>query len=279
MISQGFLKPPTNYTGSKDRLMNQLLTIFPHPNGVDKFYDLFAGGLAVSINCCYDKVIANDIITPLIEFYINLQRAGQTKTVEDEILKILESKIDKDSQEEFVKLRAEFNQTKDPYQFFSLVSSCTNNLMRFNKKFEFNQTWGKRAINESTIQKIRKYCHALSTKNIEFTNLSFVDLLAINPPKKNDFVYFDPPYIGTEAGYNAFWSKELENQLYDTIDDLDARGIRFAFSGVSIHKGVPNPFMERLSKYTVMNLSYDYEKVARRKNVGDSQEILVVNYY
>lgn len=275
---EGFLKPPTNYTGSKDRLMTQLLTIFPHPNGVERFYDVFSGGLAVSVNCCYDNIISNDIITPLIEFYINLKKAADSNTVDLEIEKILNCKIDKDSQEEFINLRTAFNESKDPYQFFSLVSSCTNNLMRFNKKFEFNQTWGKRAINENTIQKIKRYCRVLRDKNIEFTNLSYTDLLALKPPTVNDFVYLDPPYIGTEAGYNAYWSKELELKLYDTLDSLNEQGIRFAFSAVSIHKGVPNPYLERLSKYTIINLNYSYEKVARKKKAGESQEILVINY-
>lgn len=275
---QGFLKPPTNYTGSKDRLMTQLLTIFPHPNGVDKFYDVFTGGLSVSINSVYTNIIANDVITPLMEFYVNLKSAADSNDVDAEIERILEFKIDKDSQEEFLKLRTAFNESGNPYQFFSLVSSCTNNLMRFNKKFEFNQTWGKRAINENTILKIKRYCRELRDKNIKFTNLSYTDLLAINPPGKDDFVYLDPPYIGTEAGYNAYWSKDLETKLYDTLDELNAKGIRFAFSAVSIHKGVPNPYMERLSKYTVINLNYTYEKVARKKNAGESQEILVINY-
>lgn len=274
MENRNWLKPPTNYTGSKDKLMSQLLQHFPLTEDVDLFYDLFAGGLSVSINTPYNNIIANDIITPLIQFYQNLKN----NEVESEIVKILSHKIDKASPEEFSELRARFNITKDPYLFFSLVSSCTNNLMRFNKKTEFNQTFGKRAINDNTIQKVRDYCTVLKSKNIQFTNLTFTELLKLRSPTVNDFVYMDPPYIGTEAGYNAFWSKSLEESLYDTLDELDRNGIRFAFSGVSIHKGVENIHINRLSKYKIIELDYDYEKVARKKNAGRSQEILVINY-
>jgi DNA adenine methylase Dam len=274
LVNQKNLKPPTNYTGSKDKLMNQLVEHFPSKESVNLFYDVFAGGLSVSINSPYDRIIANDIITPLIQFYQNLK----DNDIEQEVQKILSHKIDKTSAQEFANLRVKFNQTKDPYLFFSLVSSCTNNLMRFNKKFDFNQTFGKRAINDNTIQKVRDYSEVLKSKDIQFTNLTFTELFKLRQPTVDDFVYMDPPYIGTEAGYNAFWSKDLEASLYNTLDELNNRGVRFAFSGVSIHKGVKNPHLDKLSKYKIIELEYDYEKVARKKNAGESQEILVINY-
>ena len=61
-----FLPSPLNYTGSKYRLLSQLLPHFP---SVNVCYDLFCGGGSVSLNVGYDKVIANDVITPLIRFY------------------------------------------------------------------------------------------------------------------------------------------------------------------------------------------------------------------
>ena len=68
------LKSPLNYAGSKHDLMEQLLQHFPSPESVEVFYDVFAGGLSVSINTDYKKTIANDIIKPLIEFYYNLNK-------------------------------------------------------------------------------------------------------------------------------------------------------------------------------------------------------------
>lgn len=151
-------------------------------------------------------------------------------------------------------------------------------MIRFNKSFKFNQTFGKRSINDSTIQKLRDYCNILKQKEIYFSCRNYKDLFELFPPKTSDFVYLDPPYMISEAGYNAYWSKKLEEGLYDTLDELNDKNIRFALSGVSKHKGVDNPFMNRLSKYSIINLDYDYEKVARKKKMGDSQEILVINY-
>ena len=66
--------------------------------------------------------------------------------------------------------------------------------------------------------------------------------------------------------------------MYNLLDDLDSRVIRFALSGVSIHKGIENPYLNRFKSYKIIELNHDYEKVARKKKMGDSQEILVINY-
>ena len=273
------LKPPTNYAGSKDKLMPQLLKYFPKEDAVDMFYDVFAGGLSVTINSPYKKVISNDIIDPLIQFYFNLKKSVDENKIEEEIEKIISYKIDKKSKGDFLRVREEFNTTSDPYLFFALVSSCTNNMMRFNKSFKFNQSFGERTINDSTIQKIRGYCNVMKKKNITFTNLGYPELFKQFQVNRNDFVYLDPPYFAlSEAGYNAYWSKDMENGVYRLMDDLDSCGIRFALSGMSVHKGVPNPNISKLSKFKIIDLDFNYEKVSRKKSSGKSQEILVINF-
>jgi len=272
------LKSPLNYAGSKHGLIPQLLKYFPKKETVNCFYDVFAGGLSVSINSEYETVISNDIIEPLIYFYQNLKDA---KDFETELDKIKSYSIDKTSQSDFLRVREEFNKTsKDPYLFFALVSSCTNNMMRFNRKLKFNQTFGKRTMNNNTFQKLKDYYEVIQTKDINFINLHYRKLFDIYKPDKDDFVYLDPPYVSelTEAGYNSYWTKQDEEYLYELLDDFNSKGVRFALSGVSIHKGVKNPYMDRLNKYQVINLEHSYERVARIKNVGESQEILVINY-
>lgn len=273
------LKSPLNYAGSKHDLMPQLLEHFPNPESVDRFYDVFAGGLSVSINSPYNRIIANDIIQPLIDFYTNLKSSSDSGMINQEVEKIKSHAVDKDSQENYLSVREEFNNNPNPYQFFALVSSCTNNMMRFNKSFKFNQSFGKRTINDSTIQKLKDYCGVLKEKDIRFVCGDYNKLFQSYPPNSNDFVYLDPPYgIISEAGYNSYWSKQHEDGIFRLIDDLHKGGIRFALSGMSVHKGVDNPNLDKLSSYKIIELEHNYDKVARKKNSGSSQEILVVNY-
>ena len=76
---------------------------------------------------------------------------------------------------------------------------------------------------------------------------------------------------------HAYWSKELEEGLYKLLDDLDSQGIRFMMSNVSKHKGKDNPHLDKLNKYKIISLNFDYEKVARKKG-SESQEIIVMNF-
>ncbi len=55
--------------------------------------------------------------------------------------------------EKFIELRTSYNKDKTPEKLWALMLSCTSNLMRFNKKFLFNQTWGKRGWNNNTTKK------------------------------------------------------------------------------------------------------------------------------
>lgn len=272
-------KSPLNYAGSKHELIPELLTYFPSTDSVSTFYDVFAGGLSVSINTNYKKTISNDIIKPLIDFYQILKKSADNNNIMSEINKIKSFAIDKESKSDFLSIRNKFNETNDPYLFFSLVSSCTNNLMRFNKSFKFNQSFGKRSINDNTVKKLFDYCNILKNKDIIFSCSDYISLFNNNTINKEDFVYLDPPYGNiSEAGYNAYWSKSHENDIYNLLNDLDKSGIRFALSGMSIHKGIDNPNLSKLLKFNIINLEHSYEKVARKKNVGQSQEILVTNY-
>jgi len=265
-------KSPLNFTGAKDKLMPVLLEHFP--KDVDTFYDVFAGGLSVTVNSDYVNVVANDIISPMIEFYNEFQFYLDV----DEFINMVKlhaiSKTDKD---EYNKVRDTFNMTQDPYLFFALVSSCTNNMMRFNKKLKFNQSFGKRTINPSTVEKLRDYHRIINEKCISFSNQDYISFLMVENPGEDDFVYLDPPYLITEAGYNAYWSWDKEHMLYQMLDMLDSRGVRFVMSNVLEHNGKVNPYINKLNKYKIVSLDFNYEKVAKKKGKG-TREVIIKNF-
>jgi DNA adenine methylase Dam len=260
------LQSPFNYTGSKYRLLSQLFLNFP-PTEI--IYDIFVGGGAVSLNVNH-KVIANDIITPLIQFYQWLQIVPWDEIV----LEIQKRNIPKDNKDKYLELRDRFNKDKNFIDFYILCCCCTNNMMRFNKKHLFNQTWGKRNFNPSTEQKLNAYHDKLyKNHNIVFLNKNFYDIEI-----DDGFVYLDPSYYFiSEAGYNAYWSMALESKLYDFIDNLNRKGVKFVLSGVLEHKGKTNPFKDRMVKYDVVSLIMDYKKVAKKQE-GITQEVIVKNF-
>lgn len=270
-IPQKDIPSPLNYTGSKFKLLKYIRENFPKQHsGI--FWDIFCGGGSVFVNLSnlLNQVIANDIIKELMAFYDLI-----SKTSWNELQKFIqERKIPYDNQDIYNTLRERFNKERNPIDFFILCCSCTNNMMRFNKKFEFNQTWGKRGYNDSTQEKLKGFHGVLyNNKKISFNSKNFYEL----QPNKNDIVYLDPPYLITGAGYNCYWSKELEIKLYDWIDELDKNGVMFMLSNVAEHKGKQNPFLNRVSRYNIVDIPFNYDGVSRAGK-SNSKEILVKNF-
>jgi len=62
MLNKNMIETPFNYTGSKFKLLEQLLTEFDYTKTT--FVDVFCGGGSVYTNVLdrYDRIIINDII-------------------------------------------------------------------------------------------------------------------------------------------------------------------------------------------------------------------------
>lgn len=264
------IETPFNYTGSKFRLLEQLLPEFDYKKST--FVDVFCGGGSVYTNITdkYEKIIINDIISDLIGIHSDIIES-------DEIIEktklLCPGKFNPDG---YSKLRENYNLNPSSDKLWALMLSCTNNMMRFNQKFKFNQTYGNRGWNSNTDVKvekfknhIRKFKNKISYSSTHFENLEFEDSM----------LYIDPPYSNTEAGYNAFWKKDDDIKLYNWIKKMESKGCRFAVSGTISHDGKPCLLLDKLvtDNYNVIELKFDYNKVSR---VGkkETNEVLIKNY-
>lgn len=236
------INTPFNYTGNKFKLLEQILPLFDYSK--DYFVDIFAGGGSVWSNVAdkYDKVLINDIIEELIE----IQKLLYTEP--EKIIKLTkENCVEKFDKEGYLKLRKSFNQEKTPDKLWALMLMCTNNMLRFNKKFEFNQTYGQRGWSKNTTKKVEEFVKHIS----QFNNLIFIskNFYEINI-KKPSMIYLDPPYGRiknyddsisnkqiSEAGYNVYWTKEHDIKLYEYIHNLNNNNSSFMVSGTLEHDG------------------------------------------
>lgn len=269
------INTPFNYTGSKFKLLPQIL---PQLDYTKKYFiDLFCVGGSVYTNVIdkYEKILINDKIKELIQIHKNLI------TNHSEFVKNVKSIcVDKQDKDGYLELRNRFNENKNPEMLWALMLSCTNNMMRFNKKLQFNQSFGKRTWNDNTDKKVKEFVEHISQyqDKIYFKVGDFFDLEVKHP----SMVYLDPPYTNTEAGYNAYWNQELEDKLYDYIINLDKTGSSFMLSGVlGEHKnGKRSKLIDDLIEdgFNYKVLEFDYERVARNKNSKNSQEVIIYNY-
>eukprot|EP01156_Anaeramoeba_ignava_P018548 Anaeramoba_ignava/a92107_32.p1 GENE.a92107_32~~a92107_32.p1 ORF type:complete len:334 (+),score=94.14 a92107_32:129-1004(+) len=262
-----------NYTGNKYDLLDQLYSNFP--KGKHVMLDLFCGGGSVFVNLedkRFAKTYANDAITPLIEFFRYLQKE-KFGVIKKELIK---RKIYPKDKAEYLEIRNRFNLHGNFLDFFILSSSCHNNLIRFNRTGLFNQSWGRRGITDYTWKKMKVY-HKKIYQNSRFVFLN-EDFMNLQVPDDVTFVYLDPPYQVCEAGYNSTWEQKHEKYLYQFLDQLDSKGIKFLLSTMLNHKEKKNELNDKLENFFSKNIVSNYTKINRHKKPTNSQEVIVTNY-
>ena len=260
-----------NYTGSKFKLLEQILPEMDYNKEI--FVDLFCGSFVVGSNVVdkYKLVISNDIIENLVGIHKGLIE-------NDDIIEKVKSLCPgKNNPEGYAKLRENFNLNNSPEMLYALMLSCTNNMMRFNKSYKFNQTYGNRGFSDSTQSKLDEFTkHIRPYKDkLLFYSTHFSKIEVPN----NSMVYIDPPYSNTKAGYNAYWQKDDDTKLYNYIKNLDSNGNSFMLSGVLSHDNKPSILLENLIKdgFKYIELKCDYNKVSR-KGKKETTEIIIKNY-
>ena len=193
---------PFNYAGSKSAYT------FLHDIECNVI-DLFAGGGGFYSNVASGKVFVNDMNEHIISFQKMLYEMNDAQYAM--LKKDIYSRTSAiTSREAYEAMRSEFNHGKSPVLFYCCLCCCTNNLIRFNKKGGFNQTWGQRMFNSSMEYKLDSFRNRIRGKNIMFNTGSYQDI----PQYENALYFVDPPYLITAAGYSTDWSESDDRSLY-----------------------------------------------------------------
>ena len=270
------IKSPLNYTGGKYKLLPQILPYFP--NNIDTFYDLFCGGCNVGINVKANKVVCNDIDYNVINVLDYLK--NNINSI-DEINRVIkEYKLNKTNKYGYLKLREDYNDTKNIIMFLVLIFHSFNNQIRFNKNGNFNLPFGGRTLNDKLKFNLNNFIKELYIKNINFINENF-SKLNIDDLNINDFIYCDPPYSLAFKEYNGqyFWNKNDDLCLYKLLDEINKKGIKFALSNIFECKGKINKeLIEWSKKYNVIHLNYNYKNCNYIRNNKKDDEVLIINY-
>lgn len=277
-----FIKSPMNYIGGKYKLLNQLIPLFP--KNIHTFYDIFAGGLDVSINVNAKEIISNDISFQIINLYKTLQKL-EFKDVNLKINKLIDKyELSKTNKNGYLKLRENYNSFKDDISLFTLICYSFNHNIRFNKKNAFNVPFG--ANRSSYNKRIEKNLSIFmeNIKDIKFDSKNFYDIT----PKRNvnNFVYADPPYLLTIASYNenGGWNKLLELKLLNYLKSLHNNNIKFALSNVIENRYGENTILKEWVKENKFNIHYlnmDYSNsfYQKKDKKTKDKEVLITNYF
>lgn len=285
MNNKKYIKSPLNYTGGKYRLLKKIIPLFP--KDIDTFMDLFAGASTVGINVNANEIICNDYIKFLPELF----NTWKEKDITDTNLYI-DSTIDKwdlskDNKESFLKFREYYNKNRNIEDLFILSCYSFNYQLRFNKKHEFNGSFGKDAstMNPSIRNNLNAFINIIKEKDIKFLNKDFRFIKNFYLDS-DDFVYCDPPYLIStgvyQDGKRGFkgWNQEDDLDLMDILDHLNKNNIRWAMSNAFENKNIKN---EKLiewatSNYNVHYLNMNYNGSNYQRKESKTTEVLITNY-
>ncbi len=295
-------RSPLFYVGDKYRLMKQVLDLFPEE--IDNFYEPFVGGGTVFLNVKANKYFLNDIDRHLVNIHkFLISNAKKPEKFFDEIEKIihkykLSHSYKKDivpdslkkefkktyyarfNKEGYEKLRVCVNKNKknDPLILYVLLIYGFNRMLRFNGGGKFNLPVGNVDFNKNVVSALNNYFDFVRNKKIKFTTKDFRKFFENKKFSKNDFVYFDPPYLITSSEYNKLWGEKEESDLLNFIDELDGKGVKFALSNVTHYKESKNDLLITwMKKYNAHNIQSNY--ISYHNNGKKKiKEVLITNY-
>ena len=280
------IKSPFNYTGNKFKLLPQLKDLIP-PH--QRFFDVFGGG-ADMVNLANNIYYYNDISKSLVAILREMYRNDRFIKELRELQKQYNLYKGKQYKEGFLLLRANHNEKIErgiynPLERFLLLKHTFNYQNRESQKGAFNNSHGgdKSAL---IYDYVISWIELLKSKRCIFSSFDFDSYLTRIEPylTKDDFIYFDPPYLITNAYYNKGWSVEHEKRLYWWLDRLHSKGINWGLSNVLIHAGKNNEILKQFARrHTLYIMDYNYKNCMYIKNnksydrCKKTQEVYITN--
>lgn len=294
-------RSPFFYVGDKYKLMPQLLKLFP--KNIDNYYEPFCGGGSSFINIVANKYILNDIDSYMIKMHNMLNLYAYTPEMFFTVIENIEKEYNlsasyrqdivpselkeqykktyfaKYNKQGFDRMRLDFNKNKTSMELlYVILIYGFNRMLRFNSKGDFNLPVGNVDLNKNVIDSLDNYFRFCKNNELHFSCLDFREFFKMYDFKENDFIYLDPPYLISNSEYNKIWTEKDEIDLLNILDQLNAKGVRFAISNLLECKGVKNKiFIEWAKKYKVYDVNSNYINY-HDNSTKNSKEVLVTNY-
>jgi DNA adenine methylase len=273
------IQPFLKWAGGKRQLLPEIRKYIP--KSYKHYFEPFVGAGAVFFDLQRPNVTINDVNFELINCY------RMIKDHPEELIRTTQ-RFGK-SKEDFLSIRLwdrepgldKFTLVQRAARIIYLNKTCFNGLFRVNSQGQFNVPFGDyrnpKIVEESVIRAISSY---LNRVNVELLQGDFG--VVVEKAKRNDFIYFDPPYdplsdTSSFTGYslNSFDQKE-QQRLRDTCDKLYDRGCKVLISNSATN------FIRKLyadNRYTIV----DVEANRNINSVGSGRrkitELLVFSNY
>lgn len=218
------------YQGSKRSLAPM---IGPYvPKDAKTFYEPFAGSAAMTIYAAHHKLARRFVVADSLEAMVELLRAiveKPTKTAA-QYREVWEGQKEGDTGY-FNTVRDRYNEDRDPVDLLYLICRCVKNAIRFNRHGRFTQSVDKRRLGMRP-DKMKEAIEGVSYLLRGRTEFRVGDWReTTSDARPVDFLYMDPPYLGTSIGRDKRYHQQLtQDEITEGLEDLLRRRVRFALS-------------------------------------------------
>jgi DNA adenine methylase len=224
------LPHPIPYQGSKRNLAPLIAPLIPAR--IETWFEPFAGSAAMTLWAAYHQRAKRYVIGDSLESIVELWRAiiekpDQTANRYEKVWtgqKIGDHRY-------FNLVRERYNAERDPVDLLYLICRCVKNAVRFGKAQNFTQSADKRRLGMQP-DKMRRAVFGASQLLKGKTELRYGDWLdTTRDACAADFVYMDPPYLGTSIGRDKRYAEQMpQDRLIEGLKNLRERCLRFALS-------------------------------------------------
>ena len=263
---------PVKWVGGKRNIIKELKQYMP--KAFENYYEPFFGGGALffEIQRSLKKAYLSDVNSDLMTMYKVIQKEP------DRLIKLLKVHAAAHSEDYYYKVRATHDLT-NPVEIAArmlyLNKTCYNGLWRVNKKGGFNASPGKYENPVICHAANLKACHKL-LKGAKLKQMNYLKI----KPKRDDFVYFDPPYHQANlTSFTAYtespFTEKDHIRLARFCKRLHERGVKVMLSNSKTE------FIQKL--YSLPIFKMHVIKAARMINCDTSarqkiEELLITNY-
>jgi len=244
MAKNSLPKPFLKWAGGKGNLVIEYEKLGLIPDEFNNYFEPFLGGGAMYFYLWRRKKIKNkaflsDINSELINVYEII------KENVDKLLNELKKLKNKYSKDDYYRFRDEYNalkKIKNPTPgerirkaalLIYLNKTCYNGLYRENRKGEFNVPFGRyknpSIYDRDNLLAVSKALHSTILKICDFEE-------CLKNTQRNDFVYFDPPYmpLSLTASFTSYhkldFSYEDQKRLARVFKELTEKGVKVLLS-------------------------------------------------
>ncbi|MGB4971556.1 MAG: DNA adenine methylase [Cyclobacteriaceae bacterium] len=272
------VQPVLKWAGGKRQLLPEIRKSLPNPKSYNRYFEPFLGGGAVLFDLQPKKAVVNDFNTEAINVY---------QIIKDDVNGLIEHlKTHKNESEYFYNIReldrnvgfGEMPALVRASRIIYLNKTCYNGLFRVNSQGQFNVPFGRyknpNIVNDVVLRAVSRY---LNDNKVEILNTDFEK--SLNSIKKNDFVYFDPPYdpVSDSSSFTGYtlngFDKSEQERLKKLCDRLNDKGCKFLASNSA------TPFILDLYKnYQIVVVGATRSINSNASGRGKIDEVLIKNY-